>query len=291
MAVVPLLAYSEIKVLDRQLVEWFENLPPLLKDFESCPEALEMNRTVLRWRYTVQRLHLYRPALLSYAMRRIPYAALRTEECSAIDTCMKIATQCIGDMGASVSACSSQILGWPGVWMIFQAVMIPLLHLCIDDQTNPYSTTETHRSIEVAIAALLRMQAWSPTGSKTLNFVCSIYDGTIRNAAAKTTPSAEISAGTQQTPIPMQNDEEPSGFTPAQSTFDLSLMRFPPDFVSIEDNFGDEAMWDFITWSDDRLAQSLMQLDAQMYPEQDTLDTAIAPQEPGEGARTPGRFC
>lgn len=285
MAVVPLLAYSEIKSLDGKLVEWFENLPPLLKHFESCPEGLQINRTVLRWRYTVQRMHLYRPALLSYAMRRIPYAALRSEECSAIDTCMKLASQAIDDMGTSVIACSSQVLGWPGVWMIFQAVMVPLLALCIDDQTNPYSTTESHRSVEAAIAALVRMQAWSPTGSRTLNFVCSIYDSSIRNSTAKTTPRNEIPEGMQQTPTPTQNDEGSSGFTP-QSTFDLSLMRFPPDFVSIDDNFGDEAMWDFITWSDDRLAQSLMQLDAQTYPEQDFFDT----QDPGEGNGTPGRF-
>ncbi|KAH8701549.1 fungal-specific transcription factor domain-containing protein [Talaromyces proteolyticus] len=297
MAVVPLLAYKDLISLDQQLVEWYENLPPLLKTFDPCPEPLAIYRDTIRWRYIIQRMHLYRPALLSYAMRRIPFAALRAEERSTIETCISLSADAIHDIGASAANCSNQILGWRGVWFIFQAVVVPLVTLYIEDETNVALTGNCHSSIKMAIATLVRMQSWSPTGSRTLKCVCTIYEAALRFPTSVPSSAAAPKTGVNVdgilSPASIQNLDVFSGFTPTQPLFDGNQSIFRPGFVNADNNFGDESMWDFITWSDGRLAESLMQLDSQILTEGYLLNDGTSPpldRDQGHGYNLPGSF-
>jgi hypothetical protein len=69
----PSIPYREMEYLDTQLVNWYERIPAMLKPDESFNDSIFLAGTTLRWRFQNQRMLLYRPALLSYAMSRIPY--------------------------------------------------------------------------------------------------------------------------------------------------------------------------------------------------------------------------
>lgn len=257
MAALPLLSYSDMNHYDKQLREWYDNVPALLKTYEPCPEPLVLSRMVLRWRCTVQRMLLHRPALLSYAMRRIPYVALRAEERAAVDKCLALACDAIQDIAASTRNCSTQMCGWRGVWFLFQALMVPLLALFIEDPTNRALVSPCREQIKAGIAALAHMQAWSPTGMRTLDCVCGIFDASTGVSALT---SERISSAETQVPPSSIIAEIPTG----QANFASHSLD------SIGDDFGDESMWDYITWSDDPLGQCLssMQFHAHMFPDE-----------------------
>jgi hypothetical protein len=261
MAVVPLLSYSDMENYDKQLVEWYDNVPALLKTYEPCPGFLVLSRNVLRWRCTVQRTLLHRPALLSYAMRRIPYVALRAEERTAVDKCLTLSYDAIQDIVASTMNCSTQMCGWRGVWFLFQALMVPLLALFIEDPTNSVLVSPCREQIKAAIAALVRMRAWSPTAMRTLDCVCDIFDASTQVSAQT---SEQVNGAETQVPLSSSIAEMPTG--PANfASYSLD---------SMEDTFGDDSMWDYITWSDDPLGQSLslMQFQSHMFPDEQMLN-------------------
>lgn len=187
--------YAERKRLDQELREWFDNLPPLLKDYQPCSESLIVTRSVMRWRFLNQRLLLHRPSLLDYAIRRIPSAALQEEERASIEKCRLLAQLTIEEIVATPVI--NQVTGWNGVWLLFQAVCIPLLGCFLTDSTtkDPRASLECcHRQVNLAIDFLTHMQAWSPAATRTLHVVSRIL------AASKqglTTQDAErLNAGT-----------------------------------------------------------------------------------------------
>ncbi|KAL2864351.1 putative C6 transcription factor [Aspergillus lucknowensis] len=259
LAVSPLTKYSEIIHFDNQLVEWYNSLPYILKDHEPCSEAISNAREVMKWRYHVQRIILYRPTLLSYAMRRVPYIALRSEERTAIERCREIAETAIRDISAAAK--TPQMSGWNAVWFLFQSTMIPLLGLFINDNTvtDPRATTEACQAqVQDALLVFARLQQASPTARKTLDAVSRIFEASKRGPTISletnnmnANPSAAREPGIPPTMapgvLPSQNDNG-RGFV---VTHDSGLTDpFPP---STMDDPNGQYLWDFLSWSDTNL--------------------------------------
>lgn len=270
MTVTPLINHAEMVNLDNQLLEWYENLPVLLKTYEPCPSSTVIARTVMRWRYRNQRILLYRPALLSYAMRyamrRIPYIALRSEERAAIEKCRSLAEETIQDISAITNA--NAMLGWNGVWIIFQATMVPLLGLFITDDTNT-DPKASHKScqtlVDSAMNTLQRMQPWSPTALQSLNCVYRIYEASKREAELESVGdnNAIMRGGYYPTPITTASRPQISTtiVPPAQMSINRNtglqspvagpnLMTEPVHYVP------DQEMFDFLAYTDDPLTTS-----------------------------------
>ncbi|OQD80356.1 hypothetical protein PENANT_c036G05533 [Penicillium antarcticum] len=176
LAGLPTITHAETIDLDSQLLSWWNNLPLALKDYEPCSESLHTARTVMRWRFNNQRMLLYRPKLLSYAMRRVPFMSIREDERHAILKCREIAELSIQDI--SMAARLNQMIGWNGVWLLFQATMIPLIYLSTrstnDDAVAKFEACKTQ--VETAIITLDRLKPYGHTAERTLEVVSAILE-------------------------------------------------------------------------------------------------------------------
>lgn len=177
LTIASLVSRDERANLDEKLYQWYEDLPPILKDYEPCSGPVAIVRMVMRWRYLNQRMLLYRPHLLSYAIRRIPSILLHADERIAIEQCRLIAEETIRDIAATCSM--NQMAGWNGVWLIFQAACVPILGLFLDDTAinDPRATVKScQEQVEIVIEFLERMRKWSPTASRTLYVVSRLLE-------------------------------------------------------------------------------------------------------------------
>lgn len=269
LAVAPLVKHPEMSNLDQQLLEWYESLPVILKDHEPCPESIAMTRTITRWRYQNQRLLLNRPMLLSYAMRRIPYVALRSEERTAIEKCRALAEETIRDISATGRP--NQMSGWHGVWLLFQAVMIPLLGLFLKDSTvnDPRASVESCQAqVELAMLVLARLRPWSPTAKRTLDVVYRIYDASKRGPEIPTTEPNNAVNSTHATSLEnafAAGSMPPGPQAPSHSDFNRGSMAqqphggFPEASTTIHymDDSINQNMWDYLSWSDNSIWPNL----------------------------------
>jgi hypothetical protein len=255
LAAAPLTRYQEMSHFDNQLLEWYENLPYILKDHEPCSESIAITRTVMKWRYYNQRMLIYRPTLLSYAMRRVPYIALRSEERTAIERCRQIAEATIQDI--SSAAQSHQMSGWNAVWLMFQAVMVPVLGLFLNDNTtsDPRATVVSCQSqVEMAMLVLARLEHWSPTAKRTLDAVSRILEASKRGSTMGN--DSGVDSGFYPEGILPRTA---AGFLPNQTDFGRGVIL--PNESGFSDPFAapaiDEStaqyLWDFLSWSDSSL--------------------------------------
>jgi hypothetical protein len=169
----------------------------------SCPDFLKTPRAIMHWRYQNLRMLMHRPYLLATTLRRASNAALSQEEKMAVSRCRAMASQTIADINANCA--ESPISGWTGVWLMFQAVMVPLVSLFarlstpgeLMDQGRPLSPTgrsvagsesavssavayneyEDHwrGQIETAIGFFERMRPWSTAAAKSRDVVERLY--------------------------------------------------------------------------------------------------------------------
>lgn len=273
LAASPIVTHPEMVSLDNQLVDWYNSLPPLLKDHEPSSDAVSTTRTVMRWRYQSQRILLHRPVLLSYAMRRIPYVALRAEERYAIERCRMVADETVRDVAATMRL--NQKTGWNAVWLLFQATLVPLLGLFIADNTatHAHATLDSCRNqVETAMAALQRLEPWSPTAKRTLEVVSRILEASQR--ARNTTASSYTTASGSQARTPSISSQSIAHSTGSASTAPLihtntTTTTMSPPIPTLGNNNNNnntgfegyqnvapymeqspQQMLDYITWSD-----------------------------------------
>ncbi|WEW59623.1 hypothetical protein PRK78_005102 [Emydomyces testavorans] len=267
LAASPIVTHPEMVSLDNQMVEWHNSLPPLLKDHEPCSDTVSTTRTVMRWRYQSQRILLHRPVLLSYAMRRVPYVALRTEERYAIERCRMVADETIRDVASTTRL--NQMTGWNAVWLLFQATLVPLLGLFIADSTatHMYATLESCRNqVETAIVALERLESWSPTAKRTLEVVSRILEASQR---PRNTTTSSLASGTQtRTTSASAHSVAPLAETSTAAPF-IHTMNQPTvlgnacfqDYQDIAHYMepSTQQMLDYISWGDNNIWPSVQE--------------------------------
>lgn len=173
----------------------------------SCPDFLKTPRSIMHWRYHNMRMLMHRPYLLASTLRRASNASLSAEERVAVSRCRTSAGQSIADINSNCA--ESVVAGWTGVWLMFQAVMVPLVSLFGSlslSNTNPFHEPQSDRplsptgisvsgsesassattgndgleeqwrlQIETAIGFFDRMRPWCSTAAKNKEIVERLY--------------------------------------------------------------------------------------------------------------------
>lgn len=181
----PLMRTEDRSKLDEQLVTWYNNLPWILRSTEPCPESLSTARCVMKWRYQNLRLVLYRPVLLNLANRGAQGGAPSPDELAAVSKCRAIAKQTIEDISREWTP--NQMLGWNGVWFIYQASMIPLVSM-FWESWNTQLTRECQLQLEVVIEALEGMADWSLAARRSREVVSKMYEASKRPPTRQPSP-------------------------------------------------------------------------------------------------------
>jgi hypothetical protein len=221
LATKPFLSLDELTTEDAQLVEWHDNLPPILRnvlpqakhsrvhdtrnsnmlpgsakpslDYSdspethasedgTCPVLLQTPRAFMHWWYLTLRFLMHRPYLIAASLSRIPEADLPEQNRYAIQKCRILAGHAI--MTIDQTCQDNLIAGWNAVWLMYQAVMVPLLSLSAlyaserntSDETHGASDTDRTPSneevewqvqIQTAINLFERMSSFSLAASKS----------------------------------------------------------------------------------------------------------------------------
>lgn len=253
LAALPTLTHSEMFDMDSQLLQWWNNLPPVLKDYEPCPESLYTVRTVMRWRFYNQRMLVYRPRLLSYAMRRVPFMAIRSEERTAIQKCREIAELSIQDI--SMTTQLNQMIGWNAVWLLFQATMVPLICLSIgsadDDSRASFEACKTQ--VETAIQTLDRMQPYGHTAGRSLEVVSRILEVNLHAPDVEPPDTSAEGLASQDFPVPNVLSSYQS--VPRDRVLDRTAGSF--------ENCWSQYMWEYLSWDANNLWPGLSDFNAQ----------------------------
>lgn len=166
LATKPLLSLDELTTEDAKLVEWHDNLPPILRNVlpraktthstnkqssnlspggatssyghrkstepqasedSSCPTMLQTPRASMHWWYLTLRILMHRPYLIAASLCRAPETELSEQDRYAIQKCRILAGQAITTIDQTCQ--ENLISGWNGVWLTYQAVMVPILSL------------------------------------------------------------------------------------------------------------------------------------------------------------------
>ncbi|KAJ5692706.1 hypothetical protein N7462_002129, partial [Penicillium macrosclerotiorum] len=250
LATLPTLPHETILQMDTELLRWWDNLPPVMKDYDPCPEPLYAVRTVMRWKFYNQRMLLYRPMLLTYAMRRIPLMAIRAEERTAIIKCREIAELTIRDI--SMTTHLNQIVGWNAVWLIFQATMVPLISLSIgsiDDESGA-SFEACKSQVERAILTLARLRPYGHTAARSLEVVSRILEANMAHSGVHQSNTSDGGFGYQKP------DGEPLN---SNDTF----ARTSDWTASAFENYGSHSMWEYLSWDANDLWPEMSNISSQ----------------------------
>ncbi|KAL4784910.1 fungal-specific transcription factor domain-containing protein [Aspergillus varians] len=256
LAALPTLSPTEMHDLDLQLVQWWENLPAVLKDYEPCPKPLYAVRTVMRWRFHNQRILLHRPVLLNYAMRRVPFMAIRAEERAAIQKCHKAAELCIRDI--SMTAELNQVIGWNAVWLSFQAAMVPLILLSTTTSSDDNDTDDNSRpsfnscktQVETAILTLDRMRAYGRTAERSHAVITRIFETILHGPGPEMEPPSDMMTDGNNLPPPQEPG--PQFIDPALSGgltgYQPATMRENIPNTAFFENFWPQHMAEYLSW-------------------------------------------
>jgi hypothetical protein len=176
--------------LDGQLVAWHSNLPWILRSTEPCPESVYTARCVMKWRYQNLRAVLYRPVLLNLAYRGNDATASQ-EDLAAVNTCRTIAKQTIEDIAREWTP--NQMLGWNGVWFMYQASMIPLVSL-FWESWNTQLVKGCQSQIETVLEAFEGMADWSLAARRSREVLTKLYEASKRPLTRPVSPKLGLSA-------------------------------------------------------------------------------------------------
>lgn len=179
----------------------FDFSQPPERDNPACPEVLKTPRAIMHWRYQNLRMLMHRPILLAAALRRTSFRNMKAEEKIAVSRCRIVAGQAIADI---IQSCQDHLIaGWNAVWLMYQAVMVPMVSLfsvltmptTAASNDSPHATFEGKVSsavptgsdddvehwkaeIEKAIAFFKKMERWSVAAKKSGDVVQRLYDAT-----------------------------------------------------------------------------------------------------------------
>lgn len=274
----PPLAHTDMDMdmlgLDTQLLQWWTNLPPVLKDYTPCPEALYAARTVMRWRFYNQRILLYRPQLLNYAMCRVPIIAIKDEDRITVQRCGDIARVAIDDIAAATATAQNtsqmtQMLAWNAVWMIFQATMVPLILLAAavapgtdeDADAQAQACKAYKAQVETATGALDRMRPYGHTVERSLGMISGILE-TVTKTQTHTPVTGEAALGvggaTNDDP-PLHAPNGPFVLTDYQPATQVRVLDWAAATVGTSgaasvhapfENYSSQQMWEYLSWAE-----------------------------------------
>jgi hypothetical protein len=309
LATKPLLSLEELTTEDAELVKWHDELPPILlyvlpisrrtgalhtndsstpnggngsssgqpQAFEdgSCPVLLRTPRAIMHWWYLNLRILMHRPYLIAASLCRVPEANLSEQDIYAIRKCRMLAGQAITTIDQTCQ--DSLIAGWNAVWLMYQAVMVPLISLSTlytSQETTPNGasitkTTEPHpkaqaieweAQIKTAIRLFDRMSSYSLAATRSKVVIEQMLQ------ACKDMGSAE-SQTTETRHLPTEQSGIVGDFQSSSNSFGAGILDF--DFQDPDMGFS----WDDMAWeSTSNTFENVPFADAYMREFQDAFE-------------------
>lgn len=139
----------------------------------------------MKWRYQNLRIVLYRPVLLNLANRGSEGVVASQEELEAISKCRAVAKQTIEDIAREWTP--NQMLGWNGVWFMYQASMIPLVTM-FWESWNTEQVRDCQAQIEIVLEAFEGLADWSLAARRSREVLSKMYEASKRPLTRQTSP-------------------------------------------------------------------------------------------------------
>jgi hypothetical protein len=171
LAITPLLRSEDRCNMDGQLVNWYSNLPWLLRTTDPCAEPLYIARCIMKWRYQNLRMLLHRPVLLTMASNGMT-PQVTDQDLAAVETCRELAQATIEDVAREWTR--NQMSGWNALWFLYQAAMIPLVSL-FWEWSSP-RVPEWQKQIETILELFDAMEDWSQAARRSREVVWRMYE-------------------------------------------------------------------------------------------------------------------
>jgi hypothetical protein len=311
LATKPLLSLEELTTEDAALFKWHDELPPILRfvlpktkttgppytndsktpnaskgssstqpqAFEdgSCPVLLRTPRAIMHWWYLNLRILMHRPYLIAASLCRVPEASLSEQDVYAIRKCRMLAGQAI--MTIDQTCQDSLIAGWNAVWLMYQAVMVPLISLSAlytSSKTTKndagaattaahdpnQDATEWEAQVQTAVGLFDRMSSYSLAAARSKAVVQQMLQ------ACKDIHTANLNAAEpRQDPLPDGHGNMGGDFQPSLNDFNEGM----PDFDLQDPDMG--FLWDDMAWeSTSNTFENVPFADAYMREFQDAFE-------------------
>ncbi len=128
---------------------------------------------------------LYRPVLLTLANRGTNGSQPSNEDLAAVNTCRAIAKQNIEDIAKEWTP--NQMLGWHGVWFMYQASMIPLVSM-FWESWNTQLVRECQKQIEIVVKAMDGLSDWSLAARRSREVLAKMYEASKNPLTRQSSP-------------------------------------------------------------------------------------------------------
>jgi len=220
---------------------------------------------------------MHRPYLIAASLCRVPEANLSEQDIYAIRKCRVLAGQAI--MTIDQTCQDTLIAGWNAVWLMYQAVMVPLISLSTlytspkaapDGSSTTTTVTcdsggealEWQAQVQTAIGLFDRMSQYSLAAARSKIVVEQMLQ------ACKDMGSINSNQGAaQQEPAPDNNGNMASDFHSSLNNFNEGMLDF--DLQDPDMGF----LWDDMAWeSTSNTLENVPFADAYMREYQDAFE-------------------
>lgn len=236
LAELSILPTKQRRELDQAFQDWLRASSARKPDVAETNEdhGVIVARNMMRWRCLNSQFLIHRPLVLWYTMSRRPLASLPSSEQNSVRRCWHLATNLIEDIHETWDRPTPcQMSAWYATWQLYQAAMVPILLLYCEQDHGSHAADCT-KQIETAMTTLTSLEAWCPTGKRTLEVITRLYEASKTYAQAHPilqSPPYDIQTEAQLRRSGRLNSDQSvssaSADTPAQITFhgldDLSI--------------------------------------------------------------------
>ncbi|PON22589.1 fungal specific transcription factor domain-containing protein [Trichoderma gamsii] len=219
-------AKEMVELDDTSIESWLGSLPHYFQPSATQPPRYAFSHATLQWRYRNLRILAYRPFLLKRAMSGSEWVQDQdgSEDLANIDIAFQ---RCLDAASESIELISrfwfnnsqTMMVSWYGLYFLFQAVLIPIVCL----RNNPQSDLagawrdQVHESTRI-LESMMRL---NPTASRCLRIVTSLAQPYISNEEEINGPTQESWQDQLTSLYPMMWPELGSDFAPSDHINEL----------------------------------------------------------------------
>ncbi|KAI1471114.1 fungal-specific transcription factor domain-containing protein [Daldinia caldariorum] len=171
------LTMTEITSFDEELQAWYASTPLIFRSMSNSSSRFTIAREFMRNRYLNIRLILLRSLILYFIHNRIHKDQLGAQELQIIDTCRLAAGEAIDSIALHWTP--NRIHVWNSAWYLFQACMVPLLFIVIEQprpDTNAESLASARASLVKALETFSEMKPWMRASDRASDIISAIYE-------------------------------------------------------------------------------------------------------------------
>ncbi|OCT47785.1 putative C6 transcription factor [Cladophialophora carrionii] len=175
------LSAREVLAFESQLLAWEKSRPTMFKAGTACPERVRNVRDSVYHRCQIARIVMSRPHLLRLTEEVATCRSFTDEDWHVVSICRDAASELINSITAN--RLRTRISVWHTSWYLFQACMIPLLSIGLNDRLPAEAQLEEvaicgyREELERAVRTFKNMAPWTRSTDKYGEVVEALYSG------------------------------------------------------------------------------------------------------------------